>query len=99
MADAHEIAGNLTKAQRQAIIILAAPDWSAGPDLPEHVLDRLRAMEARGLVERHFGDMSGTSVFIEENEAITFRLSACWWFRLTPLGEAVRAILQETDHG
>ncbi len=49
-------------------------------------------MEA-GLVERRFGDWSRPSYRASEDE-VAYSVAACWFFRLTEKGLAVRAILQ-----
>lgn len=61
--------------------------WNAGPELPDHVLNVLTNLRHNGLVERRFGDHTERRVFLG-NEA-RIRMTACWWFRVTPKGCAL----------
>ena len=92
--DAAEIAKGLTKAQREALVLLDGM-WGAGPQLPDQLLDGVLAhFRSMGLVEREFGDEGPPRYSVGDYE-LTVRLSACWHFRLTPLGLSVRRYLQE----
>lgn len=83
-----EIAAALSEAQRETTLALTDL-WQAGPALVETVITELGPMRYRGLVEREFGHMRPPEVASNESE-ISVWLSACWWFRLTPLGILVR---------
>lgn len=84
-----DMADKLTEAQRATFSTLHS-DWQAGPELP--MLDHLGTLREAGLIEREFGDMSKPKHFADDH-SLTIHLSACWWFRLTPLGDAVRQYL------
>jgi hypothetical protein len=64
-------------------------EWQAGPDLDDVVIDALAGLRQAGLVERQFGDM-GPATMTAKDGGLNIRLGACWWFRLTELGEAAR---------
>lgn len=89
-AEVARIAAGL--AQREALI--SFPEgWSAGPELDDAIINELASWRKDGLVERQFGDMFVPATTCD-GETITTHLSACWWFRLTPLGLAVRKHLE-----
>ena len=89
-----EIAGKLTEARKKAINALSE-QWCAGPELPRAVTTgRLQWLRDSGLVEREFGDLSQSCA--ATGGGFRVRLSACWWFRLTPLGLAVRKYLENS---
>lgn len=79
--------------QCHAIKLMVA-EWEAGPRLSEDVLDHLYALRNHGLVDRQFADDTPIT-FTDCEDGLTARVSACWWFRLTPLGEQVAAHLQD----
>lgn len=88
----------LTEAQYRALTEFST-EWVAGPTLSEHALEHLSALRDAGLVERKFGDWEP-----EERSAttstLTVRISACWWFRLTPKGADLSALrAREATHG
>jgi hypothetical protein len=85
------IARGLTEAQRDCVGILSR-EWVAGPTLPDSCLDHLTLLREIGVVGREFGD-SGKPTYTASDAGFRCRLSACWWFRLTPLGEQVRDFL------
>ena len=92
------IAAGLTKAQREALAQLSE-EFVPGPYLPDDVTDgRLSALREAGLVERQFLDMGPPSVEHRDN-GMTWQCAACWHFRLTPLGLAVRAYLTTQGEG
>ncbi len=95
-AQVAEIAGKLTKRQADKLRCLNGI-WQAGPDLPRSVAEELDGFRRAGLVERQFGDM-GDPRFSVGLDSLKAALSACWFFRLTPLGLAVRAHLLSQDH-
>lgn len=88
-----EIAAGLSEAGGRAIRHLDA-QWTAGPSLPATVIDCLSGLLAVGLIEREFMDEGPASIIGNERE-YSVRLSACWHFRLTEKGRAVRAILEK----
>lgn len=96
MSDPAKIAAGLTEAQRRAVRALSDA-WLAGPNLPPPVIDAraLPSLREAGLVEREFGDM-GAPEYGAGADSISVHVSACWHFRLTPLGLAVRKHLQES---
>jgi hypothetical protein len=91
--DIAEIARGLTKAMRAAVTALDA-DWQAGPILPGEVLPGIKPCQAAGLAERQFMDET-PAAFGQRGEELFVKPSACWFFRLTPLGLAVRDYLKE----
>lgn len=73
-------------------------EWEAGPRLSEDVLDHLYALRTHGLVDRQFADDTPVTITGDIHTELTARVSACWWFCLTPLGEQVRThLLSETN--
>ena len=91
--DAKAVAAGLTKAQRGAASALSDL-WRAGPDLPKFVTDYVTGLRLVGLVERIFIDDGPPSRTGNADEIrVSFR--SCWFFRLTPLGLAVRAHLTQ----
>ena len=88
-----QIAESLTEAQKACVRGLSE-NWEAGPDLPDDILDNLTWARSAGLVEREFADM-GQPDCSKTIDGFSVRCGACWWFRLTPLGLAVRAVLME----
>lgn len=97
MTRAEQIAAGLTAEQRWALNLLS-DTWQAGPRLHRVVLDNLRALGGAGLVDRDFLDDTPAR-FTTDVESTSVRLSACWHFRLTPLGLEVRAILNQENRG
>ena len=93
MTDAAQIAAGLTDARAKALRDLGK-DWQSGPSLPDHILDEITPLRMSGLVERKFGD-TGPPVRGGNELQITIRLSACWYFRPTDAGLAVRDYLME----
>ena len=94
--DPEQIAAGLSEAQKDTILFLNA-DWLAGPDLPD--TDQLASLRELDLVERCFGDQGNPRIHGDDSE-ISIRLAACWYFRLTPLGLDVRALIsKEKDNG
>lgn len=87
--DARQLAKELSEA-RMGALALISDQWSAGPNLPSMVLDHLFALREACLVERKFMDEGPPITSLGEHE-MHVRLSACWHFRLTPLGCAVLA--------
>lgn len=92
MTDLAKLAAGLSKAQREAVPMLSA-DWRAGPSLPDSLLPELKALRELGLVEREFGDVGKPELSMSD-AGFRARMSACWWFRLTPLGLQLRAYLE-----
>lgn len=89
-----KIAGKLTEVRKKALAALSE-HWCAGPELPPAVTTgRLQWLRDSGLVEREFGDLSQSCAAI--GGGFRVRLSACWWFRLTLLGLAVRNHLENS---
>lgn len=94
MSEVQEIAGRLDAQQRHSLAAIGE-GWRPGPALAEEVLPGLKPLRELGLVEREFGDVGSPKIQATDG-SLTYRLSACWWFRRTDLGEAVRAHLQAT---
>jgi hypothetical protein len=92
MDNVAKIAGSLSEAVCAAIGLLGS-QWMAGPELPDEVLDQLGHLRAAGLIERRFGDFAASTRRCDE-DGIAIHMSACWWFRLTPLGLAVRSHIE-----
>jgi hypothetical protein len=94
--DVKAVAAKLTKAQRHA---LASFDeqWTAGPTLSDATISEIMSLEALGLLDRRFRD-EGPPIHSIGEACLSVKLSACWHFRLTNAGLAVRATL-ENDHG
>jgi len=92
---AREIAAGLSERRQHAIQLLDG-EWQAGPLLDEVILDNLTWFREASLVERKFMDMTPAR-YIDVDGGVCIELGACWHFRLTPLGAAVRAILQEPN--
>ncbi len=90
----HAASLQLSATQKRAILALSA-DWSAGPDLPDHVLSELNALQAAGLVMRRFGDQALPALTVDE-DAIRLKVRACWHFCLTPLGITVRTLVERS---
>ena len=93
--DVEAIAGKLTKANRAGLAELTT-DWLEGPSLPDVVLSELQRLRDACLVERQFGDNTPVSISSDSSQ-ITMGVSACWHFRLTPLGLAVRTFLASKE--
>ena len=91
-AEVERVAKALTKAQRVAVAALDS-EWSQGPSLPETVIDHLYDLRVGGLVERYFADMHEPRI-ARTDASISVRLGACWHFRLSDLGLAVRTHLE-----
>lgn len=90
------IVRGLTKAN-QATVLYLSTNWQAGPRLPDEYVDELSRLRDFGLVEREFADDTPVT-FTADEVNLTARFSACWHFRLTPLGMQVRAhLLSETN--
>lgn len=95
MNDAEQIARGLVG---NPAIAALSDEWRAGPDLPDDVIDHLLPLREAGLVEREFADwIKNNGPYARED--LRIEISACWWFRLTPLGLAVRKILMEQTDG
>lgn len=94
MTDAAKIARGLTKAQREALAWFGG-EWSAGPYLPDFVLDEETRLREQGLVKREFGDM-GPPETSEMIDGFSISIGCCWWFHITDDGLAVRAELERT---
>lgn len=93
-----QIAAGLTKAQREAVASLS-DEWQAGPHLADETIECLRDLRSMALVERDFGDMAPVERR-DSSAGIAVRVSACWFFRLTGLGLAIRARAASlSDHG
>ena len=97
MIEVEKIARGLTEAEKRMIDALGN-DWRAGPTLPPSLTGNLAVLREIGLVEREFGD-TGKPTFSASDATFQAKLSACWWFRLLPLGLAVRQYLQGQPHG
>lgn len=83
MTDPKEIAAKLTEAQRE-VLSYAVP----GSDLPAWALrEDHSGRTAAGSIRRMKG--------LFEKVDMSRHGSQHWWYRLTPLGLAVRAVLQE----
>lgn len=93
--DIPEIAKSLTEAQRECVQSLS-DERQAGPRLPDSILPALADLREAGLVEREFGD-TDKPTFTASQAGFRVHMSACWWFRLTPTGLAVRAYLENSD--
>ena len=91
-----KIAKGLTKAQREAVLLLTA-EYKAGPTLNDIVIDALPALRNLDLVERSFADAEKVRLSVS-TYTLCAKVSACWYFRLLPNGLAVRAYLQENHH-
>ncbi|RYF22572.1 MAG: hypothetical protein EOO77_03830 [Oxalobacteraceae bacterium] len=96
MTDPAAIAASLTKAQREALKAMDG-EWSAGPSLPDYAIDCLVDLRMGGLVERYFADMHKPRV-VTSDGCLSVRLGACWFFRLTNTGLAVRQHLHDAAH-
>lgn len=90
-----EIAAGLTEQERRTVSGMSGA-WQAGPLMEEDMHPDLKPLRGAGLVEREFGDMSEPSTTKTE-DGLSIALSACWWFRLTPLGLQIRALLNHKD--
>ena len=90
--EAKQIAEGLAPVERKSLGAFSE-EWAAGPNLSGFVLNSIRALMAGGLVERTFMDQDPPKHGQRGGELFV-KLSACWFFRLTPLGLAVRAILK-----
>lgn len=92
------VAAGLTRAQREAVEGLDN-EWAAGPNLDLALIDHLYDLRMAGLVERHFMDSTKPRLDYT-GRGVTVRIGACWFFRLTELGLAVRDhILREKSGG
>ena len=92
MKTPEQIAAVLSEAGKGAVLLLGE-EWQAGPTMAHKVIEHLLWLRDAGLVERQFGDRS--NILSKGSRCVSARLSACWYFRLSPLGLAVRAILKE----
>ncbi len=90
-----EIVRKLTKSERSAVAAFDG-QWSAGPTLPAFMLGAIAGLRDAGLLERQFADEGPTRQFVGD-DCLQIRLSACWHFRLTELGLAVRARLNSLE--
>ena len=96
MTPLKQIADTLTKAQREALLLL--PDeWGAGPLLPDAVIDAMPAFRESHLVDRRFGDAYPPE-YRGGDSTLTVRLQACWFFRVSELGLELRRYLQDQDN-
>lgn len=77
--------------RQQCALAQLSRGWVAGPELPDHVLDELGGLRAAGLVERRFGDQGDPTMTIG-NDAISFKIRSCWYFKLTPKGIDARNV-------
>ncbi len=89
-----QIVAGLSEVRKGAVLLLGK-EWQAGPRMAHKVIEHLLWLRDAGLVERQFGDQS--NIISKGSRCISARLSACWYFRLSPLGQSVRAILKEQD--
>jgi hypothetical protein len=97
-ADPAKVDASLTKAQREAVVMFDG-QWVAGPTLPDAQLNHIHVLRECELLERNFADEGPARQTVGIDYA-QVRLSACWHFRLTPLGLAVREILKgQSDNG
>lgn len=87
-----QIARKLTKAQRECVLFLVE-QYEPSPQMPQLIIDSLEAVRGASLAERAFMD-EGPALQSVDESAITFRLSACWHYRLNRKGLQVRAILR-----
>lgn len=95
MSDVAEIAEGLSERQSKALSRFT-DDWQAGPAMPGEMIAAIKPGEATGLIERQF--MDGTPpVYSQRGGELQVKLSACWFFRLTPLGLAVRTHLESKN--
>ncbi len=85
------IAAKLTKAE-QASVLFLSEHYEPSPQMPQLVIDSLESVRGAGLAERAFMD-EGPALQSVGESAVTFRLSACWHYRLNRKGLQVRAIL------
>ena len=92
MSNAEQVAAGLSAEQQRALSGFT-DEWQAGPNLPGHMIKAIKPGEALGLIERQFGD-KGPVDFSSRGSELRAKISACWFFRLTPLGLAVREILR-----
>lgn len=76
----------IERADRDALEYLGN-DWTAGPDLPDHVADRLDDLRAAKLVDRQFGDMGPVKMAFDDDGG-SFSVGACWYFSVTEKGRA-----------
>lgn len=98
-ADAVEIvrlAEKLTAEQSQALCALR-PEWQPGPYLDDDIVRHLEALRQDGLIERQFGDL-GKPDTQAAADGFSIEVHACWWFRPTSLGAALRARAAQHDH-
>ncbi len=95
MSEVENLAAQLGADQKRALMMLNG-EWSAGPRLPAEVLDHLSALRHGGLVDRQFADDTPVTITAGTDTVLTARVSACWFFRLTPLGMKLRDHLAAT---
>jgi len=93
MTDAATIAKGLTKAQREALLILTGGDWSTAGTAIYLSTGRIATKREQRAFSVGMGNMPE---LVERSQAMSSKLGAMG-LRLTPLGLTVRAYLQETD--
>lgn len=95
MSELEEIVRKLTVGDREALEDFVG-QWVAGPTLGDGALSAIKALRDAELLERRFAD-EGPPVHSVGEYALTVKLSACWHFRLTPLGIQVRDYLRTKE--
>jgi hypothetical protein len=97
VSEASKVARSLSEAQREALPSFCG-QWIAGPSLPDGILAEIGALREAGLLDREFMD-EGPPVHFVGDCSLTIKLSACWHFSLSPLGQQVRAYLETNPGG
>ena len=92
MTDLSKLAASLTDAQKRAVRCFTR-EWLAGPHVSPKTLDCIDGLRIARLVGREFLDMAPPKT-AANGRRVKFAISACWHFRLTETGVALRAYLE-----
>lgn len=98
MTSSETIAACLPDPMREAVMLMDPFHWKAGPSFPDRCIPQLNRAIELGLAEREFLDDTPVSVQATD-DAVHVKVSACWHYRLTSRGEAVRKILTLQKRG
>lgn len=90
------LAGGLSPRQVEALLAMRE-EWRAGPHLKPKDADQMAGLRSLDLIEREFADMAPPKVSAN-GRRLRASLSACWHFRLTPLGLSLREYLKGQDN-
>lgn len=95
--DLETLAARLSEAQRRAVLHFGN-EWLPGPELPDEIIDEIDGLVSLKIVGRQFADMCPPKTKASA-EAITVKVSACWYFGLTETGLQLRNHIESRTRG